>query len=191
MPRSDGEFHSWGRKYSQLIQGQFETLRFIGVSPFIPKYTHELPQTLTIKGKDYVIPPCTYVNLQLPALHSLPEYWGSDSLVWRPDRWILSNDGVRGLEHERLLQPTAGTFLPWAGGPRVCPGKKFAQVEFVAVIGLLFWKNRVRPALEPGETFEESSKRLLALVEDSSWNVSMTMRHPERLKLVWEERDLK
>lgn len=66
------------------------------------------------------------VAIDVTALNTLPEYWGSDSLVWRPDRWIETDSGS-----EQLYQPPPGVFLAWASGPRVCPGKKFAQVEFV------------------------------------------------------------
>jgi cytochrome P450 len=75
------------------------------------------------------------VILNCSALHTLPSYWGADSLVWRPGRWL---DGK-----EEIIQPPPGRSNPWTVGPRVCPGKKFSQVEFVAVIARLFQKERL------------------------------------------------
>jgi cytochrome P450 len=91
------------------------------------------------------------------------------------------------LSTEELYQPPVGVFLPWAGGPRVCPGKKFAQVEFIAVIARLFRRHQVKPLLEPGETVQDAKKRVLENVEDSDVVITLQMKHPERVKLVWEE----
>jgi cytochrome P450 len=98
---------------------------------------------------------------------------------WRPNRWIDEN--------EELIQPEPGTFLPWISGPRVCPGKKFAQVEFVSVIARLFQKYRVRPTVEDGETAEKVSKRIMEVMDDSEVDVTLHMNHPEEIKLLWEE----
>jgi cytochrome P450 len=78
-------------------------------------------------------------------------------------------------------------YLPWSVGPRSCPGKKFAQVEFVAVIAHLFRRHRVKAVLEPGETMEAVKKRIFATLEDSALKVTIKMNHPENVKLVWEE----
>lgn len=97
-----------------------ETLRLYGPVFFIPKYTDNASQSLAIRGKEYVIPLKTYVYIDSIARHTTPEYWVSDSLEWKPERWITSKDG-----EETVMKPTAGTFVPWSSGPRVCPGKKF------------------------------------------------------------------
>lgn len=78
--------------------------------------------------------------------------------------------------------------MPWANGQRVCPGKKFAQVEFVAVIAKLFMKHRVSPKLETGETMAMASERVQKCVRDSGIEVVLKMKHPERVQLVWEEK---
>jgi cytochrome P450 len=124
------------------------------------------------------------VILNIASLHTNPAYWGSDSLEFRPDRFITSSS----LGEIELLVPPPGNFLPWAGGPRVCPGKKFAQVEFVAVIAKLFLNHRVRPQQEAGETMEMAVKRVMKCVLDSGITITLRMKHPERVKLVWEEK---
>ncbi len=114
-------------------------------------------------------------------------YWGHDSLVFRPDRWVNNPNPTTNLSSEELFQPAPGVFVPWAAGPRVCPGKKFAQVEFVAVISRLFRKHNVRPVLEEGETFDDAKKRIFDVVEDSHLVITLQMKHPEKIRLIWEE----
>jgi cytochrome P450 len=77
-------------------------------------------------------------------------------------------------------------YNPWTAGPRVCPGKKFAQVEFVAVIARLFKNGRVRPKFEAGEKLEDAVRRVKEVVEDSQLDITLNMIHPERAGLIWE-----
>jgi cytochrome P450 len=92
-----------------------------------------------------------------------------------------------GLREEELISPPSGTFLPWISGPRVCPGKKFAQVEFVAVLSSLFRKHRARPLVLEGETAEDANNRVRREVDDSSLKVTLSINHPEKFDLIWEE----
>jgi cytochrome P450 len=121
------------------------------------------------------------------ALNTLPQFWGSDSLTWRPYRWVTKDEATMRLEDELVYQPRYGAFIPFSSGPRVCPGKKFAQVEFVAVIARLFWRHRCSPVLLKGETMVEAKKRVLDIVEDSNLVLTLKMMHPEKVKLTWEE----
>jgi cytochrome P450 len=159
---------------------QLETLRLYGPLVFIPRYTARSFQRLHIRGKEYIIPPNTNVILNSAGLQSLPSYWGADSLVWRPGRWLD--------EKEEIIQPPPGMYNPWTAGPRVCPGKKFSQVEFVAVIARLFQKSRVTPKLEVGEKQEDAFKRTKDVVADSVLDVTLHMTHPEKVRLVWRDR---
>ena len=124
--------------------------------------------------------------INVSALSTLPQYWGSDSLAWRPDRWI-SKDASKSLEDEQMYQPQKGVFIPFGSGPRVCPGKKLAQVEFVAVIARLFRQHRCSPLLLNWETRVEAKKRVLDMVEDSNLVLTLNMMHPEKVKLIWED----
>ncbi|KAE8454619.1 hypothetical protein EG329_000242 [Mollisiaceae sp. DMI_Dod_QoI] len=144
-----------------------ETLRLYGPVFFIPRYTAESFQRLTIQGKEYILPPHTQTLLNTAGLHTLPSYWGTDSLVWRPGRWLDENG--------ELIQPPPGMYNPWTAGPRVCPGKKFSQVEFVAVIAKLFQKGKVRPKLEAGEKQEQAFNRAKSVVANSILDVTLHM----------------
>ena len=153
---------------------------------YTPRYTGSESQTLSIDGKAYIIPPDIHISINQAALHTLPENWGADSLVWRPDRWLVSASKGK-LGEEELISVRPGTFLPWISGPRVCPGKKFAQVEFVSIMVSLFRRHRVRPAPLVGETEEDAARRVRKEVDDSSSKVTLGMNHPERVRLVWDE----
>lgn len=50
-------------------------------------------------------------------LHQQPEVFGPDAREFRPDRWL--DEGLR----------PGWNYLPFGGGPRVCPGQQFALVE--------------------------------------------------------------
>jgi cytochrome P450 len=167
-------------------QTKYETLRLYGPVIYTPRYTGEESQTILIHGTEYTIPADVHVTINQAALHSLPENWGSDSLVWRPDRWIVGASKGK-LGEEELITPPPGTFVPWISGPRVCPGRKFAQVEFVSIMVSLFGRHSAKPALWTGETEEEAIGRVLREVEDSSLAVTLHMNNPERVNLVWEE----
>jgi cytochrome P450 len=157
---------------------QFETLRLYGPVFYMPRYTAASYQRLTIQEKEILVPPHTFLLINNAALHILPSYWGSDFSVWRPSRWLDAK--------ENLLQPPPGMYNPWTAGPRVCPGKKFSQVEFIAVIARLFKDARVRPKLEAGEKREDAVRKVKEVVEDSELGVTLHMVHPERAQLIWE-----
>ena len=164
---------------------QYETLRLYGPVSAIPKYTWIHPQSLSINGRTYDIPPHTLIWLNNQALQTNPKYWGADSTSWRPDRWMWSASAKDNIGPETLREPTKGSFIAWSDGPRVCPGKKFSQVEFVAVMAVLFHQHNVKPALLEGETEGGAKQRVLATVEDSQTNITLQMRQPKRVSLVW------
>lgn len=88
------------------------------------------------------------------------------------------------------MQQRPGKFIPWAEGPRNCPGKKFSQVEFVGVMTTLFRKHRVRPVLRQGESTEDARKTLIQMAEDSALTtITVQMRHPKRVGLRWVRKD--
>lgn len=151
------------------------------------KDTNDSSQTLRLKERELRIPPHSYIILNLVAIHCDPDIWGKDAEVWNPQRFIRwpadSSDA------EELLAPKTGSFAPWASGPRVCPGKKFAMVEFVAVIAYLFQKHRVRPVVLDGESDKDMKARVMSIIEDSmvnQGNPTLKMMHPEKVRLVWE-----
>ncbi|KAI7775546.1 hypothetical protein LA080_006695 [Diaporthe eres] len=90
--------------------------------------------SLEINGRTCIVPPNTMVIPSYATVHTDPKYWGSDSLTWRPSRWIQAA-GAPGMEE--LITRQKGTFLGWSEGARDCPARKFSQVEFVATVATL------------------------------------------------------
>ncbi|KAF7506030.1 hypothetical protein GJ744_012277 [Endocarpon pusillum] len=133
----------------------------------------------------FLVPNGTNIFVAVGCTHVSPEIYGSDALSFRPTRWIKPS--VSG-EHEVLVEPIKGTFLPWGVGPRQCPGQKMAQVEFVAVVQEVLGKWRVEPAERVGETREMAKERLHGLIQDSQPQVSQQLRHPEEVLLRFVKR---
>lgn len=111
----------------------------------------------------------------------MSEYWGADHREFKPSRWI--KDGPAS--SEGFCQPTKdkAAFLPWSLGARICPGKKFSQVEFVAMISYVLKNYRVEATPLEGETPEDTKIRVWENTRDSEPQVTMNMRHPEKVRL--------
>ncbi|KAL9101010.1 MAG: hypothetical protein Q9187_009292 [Circinaria calcarea] len=188
------EYESAFPKLKRCLATLFETLRLYGSVVFIPKSTGSHAQTLTIKNKEYLLPPETWVTANSEALHTNPSIWGPDALEWRPERWLTPSHNDHptnsNSESEIFFEPAKGTFVPWAEGPRACLGRKFAQVEFVAVMAMLFHKHRVRPMSLPGESALQTRERLLKMADESGiFAISLQMEKPQSVPLVWEVRE--
>ncbi|KAK6854201.1 cytochrome P450 alkane hydroxylase [Apiospora arundinis] len=62
------------------------------------------------------------VNYHVYSMHRLPSIFGEDAHVFRPDRW-----------DDPKLRPGWG-YIPFNGGPRICPGQQFALTEAAYVL---------------------------------------------------------
>ncbi|KAK8059097.1 hypothetical protein PG996_009027 [Apiospora saccharicola] len=178
-PVSDWDYHSDFHRLKRCAAILMETVRLWTPVP-MAKWTESRGQQLTLSGaKTITIPPKTTVLVAYSAVHTHPEFWGPDSLEWRPSRWIL----------EELITPRRGTFVGWSEGERNCPGKRFSQVEFVATMATLFRDHRVDPTKRPGESADESRRRIHCQLEtDSAQILLLQMLHPERAALSWRKK---
>ncbi|TEY71421.1 hypothetical protein BOTCAL_0093g00150 [Botryotinia calthae] len=162
-----------------------ETLRLYHPLLTFTKSTGNAPRTIKFGSKDLHLPPNTMILPNLLGIQSHPRYWGSDRLLWRPSRWIISSSNQNDGLTEELLTAPRGSYMPWSEGPRGCPGKKFGQVEFVAAMAGLFHRHRVEIMKEDGENQEEAEKRVKALVDDSAMVLLLQMMKPEKAGLRW------
>lgn len=168
-----------------------ETLRLYPPIVAIPKWTAQQPQTLSIRNtqdggiRAITIPPGVYTSPHLIAIQAHSEYW-PDAEVWRPSRWIVSHleRSEQGIHNEELVEPAKNTYFPWSDGPQSCPGKKFIQVEAVAVLALLFKNHRISVMKEPGESDQAMKKRVLDCINYVNMDVILKMQDPDRVKLV-------
>ncbi|GKZ68495.1 hypothetical protein AnigIFM50267_003204 [Aspergillus niger] len=136
-----------------------ETMRLYPPVITIPKCTGDSPSVIHYDGKDYVLEPGTYINLNTNGLHYSEEYWGDDATLFRPQRWDARNKGSflarntdlpglagPGLEYPTIHKPVRGAYIPFSDGFRACLGKKFSQVEFVAALTTVLRQYRIELA---------------------------------------------
>jgi cytochrome P450 len=175
-------------KLKRCLAVLLETLRLYTPVP-IAKSTGKQAQLLRVGERNITVPANTLVIPNHIALHTHPKYWGGDSLEWRPSRWIASNASDEPFKYESVISPQRGSFIAWSEGVRVCPGKKFSQVEFVASKAGLFRDWRVEPVPEKGGGLTMARKRVTELVEkDTEQVLLLQMLHPEKALLVWKKR---
>ncbi|KIW93477.1 uncharacterized protein Z519_06082 [Cladophialophora bantiana CBS 173.52] len=178
-------------KLERCLALMYETVRLYGPVVMMPRYTGDAAQRLSIQGKEYILPPKTSVSLNFAALHTHPDYWGPDPTNFRPDRWIAPKGETKSVagDSSMLYQPADGSFVPWNAGPRVCPGKKFSQVEFTRVIFSLFADgSRVELVPEVGESIQAARARILQIVNEARVEVTLKMVDAERVKLRWTKK---
>ena len=160
-----------------------ETLRVLQPVINIPKSTAPgRPQQLTIGGQQYTIPGDTRIFFNA-GVHRNPKYWPppagrpnkdgfNDANDFRPERWIVDvntaeqfvdqeydDEDLRGPSGEDtsslLFKPVKGSYVPFSDGYRSCIGRRFAQVEMMAVLAAIFIQYSVELAVDDWATDEE------------------------------------
>ncbi|KIW01468.1 uncharacterized protein PV09_07225 [Verruconis gallopava] len=153
----------------------FETLRLF--TPVLHSYrctNHE--QLVTDESGSHRLANGMDVFVNQAAIHRDSSIWGADSEAFKPSRWIDSSGD--------LITPEKGTFIPWSGGPRICPGIKMAQVEFVATFATLFYAAKCE-SIAAGVNPRENARFLESLMRDSFFKLSLQMKHPSEVRLRW------
>lgn len=159
-------------------------------------------QNLRVNGRVIFLPKGSEVHLSNLAVHMLPEYWGDDSGEFRPTRWIRStptpSEAAESsdaesktrktgemLDAEEVAPPPVAkeSFFPWSLGARNCPGKKFAQVEFVAVMSYVLRLYKVEAIPLEGETPEDTRRRIWDWTQESKAEITINFREPEKYAL--------
>ncbi|KAJ9633981.1 hypothetical protein H2204_006528 [Knufia peltigerae] len=172
-------------RLKRVLALMYETVRLYGPVAVMPRYTADSGQKLVVQDRVHIVPPRTTISHNFVGLHRHPKYWGDDADEWRPDRWIVVSSDDSSNETS-LFQPFPGSFVPWNSGPRVCPGKKFSQVEFTRVMFNLFSDgSRVRLVAEGGESHEDVKLRALRTVNQAKVIVTLKMSGTERIGLKW------
>lgn len=167
-----------------------EELRLIPPVLGIPKFvTKETAQGLHVGGKHVTAPAGAYVTLNTAAVHRNPKYWphtsDEDLLDFRPERWLIdpsksssankaeenAYEAEEGLDFDgpdrrpdtapTLYRPPKGAYVPFSEGYRSCIGRRFAQVEILAVLAVIFKTHSVELDVSmflPDEEFETASE---------------------------------
>lgn len=195
LPSHEWDYATHFPRLNRCLAVLYETIRLYTPVP-VTKWTKDKTQPLTFGDKTLILPPNTMICLAYSSLQTDPRWWGSDSLTWRPSRFIkrAGNEATLGgaeksVNEEEFLHPRRGTFVGWSEGARDCPGRKFSQVEFVATMASLFRDWKVDPVTFEGETIEAARERVLDLIKtDSAMVLLQQMLHPERAPLIWSRR---
>ncbi|KAF8468162.1 cytochrome P450 [Kalaharituber pfeilii] len=181
-----------------------ETFRLYSQVANIPKAT-ATPQTIVYNNKMHVIPAFVVIHLNVNAVQRNPKYWVLPNQTeeeaqineFRPQRWFLNNDssnfsssssdesdnendGTNSRGHtSKSFKPCKGSFVPFSDGPRVCLGKKYAQVALMAAMSVLFREHRVELVVKEGETWEEARVRARRYVENSGMGLTLAPKGQE------------
>ncbi|KAJ5733721.1 cytochrome P450 [Penicillium malachiteum] len=198
----EGKYSELYPKLNRCRALMLETLRLFPPVPSLPKLTYGSPQSLKLKDKTIVIPQNSGLLINLINTQTSSTYW-SEPFAWRPARWVTNSPNTESdpallLEPERLQTPKLGstvpaderlvtpsrcTYFPWADGGHSCPGNKFSQVEFVAVMAKLLRHYRVRAIHNPGETCGQTRGRILATTQDVDLQLLLRMRDADQVRL--------
>ncbi|KAJ9602782.1 hypothetical protein H2200_012562 [Cladophialophora chaetospira] len=162
---ADVEYESTFPKLTRCLAVLYETLRMWTPVSDSARWASGESQVLKVGDKEIVVPSGVIVSSNNYGVHSDPRWWGEDSLEWKPKRWIMVDPDSK---KEVIAPPPPGAaFVAWSVGPRICPGKKFSQVEFTAVLSLLVANYRLEPLLmaEKGmKTKDDGRKAILDVI---------------------------
>jgi cytochrome P450 len=172
-----------------------EELRLVPPVVMIPKSTQEIPQHLTVNGKDCIVPPDAYIGLNAVAVGRNAKYWphgparstedggpihptsnlDNDLEEFKPERWFMNdqqhdnNDANNSNEKDEdadlvdlapdtassMFRPPKGAYIPFSEGFRACMGRRFAQVEILATLAMIYKDQSVELSVDALASDEE------------------------------------
>jgi cytochrome P450 len=175
--------HDTNKAYEELyhrlprcLAVMHETLRLASPAPLLirsPLSPTELPVITKLGPSSITVPPNTSVGCHFFGAH-LSSRWGTDVYEFNPQRFIATENGGESVEI-----PQNTLYIPWSFGARNCPGKKFSQVEFVAVLAQLLSGYRVEMLINEGESYQAARNRTLDCLSDKYFHISAHFNRPE------------
>ncbi|KAF2757347.1 cytochrome P450 [Pseudovirgaria hyperparasitica] len=190
LPDQDSSTWEYAKfaKLKRCLAVMYETLRLCHPSVLLLKVTPPHPINLDVNGKSHLIPANSAIHGSLSAMHTHPDFYGPDPLSWRPSRFITATEKSESgdiFAAETIPADTTVDFLAWSSGPRACPGKKFAQVEVVAVLAKMLYEHRVEAVPEPGESVLDAQNRLHGLCMTVEQKAIFNMKEPHKAGVRW------
>lgn len=144
-----------GTSLQYLEAAVLETMRVMPPAYLLGRCT---AMDSTLGGYD--VPAGTTILISPYVMHRDPEIWGSDSKIFRPERWLEPDlngpAGVNSQEESKKKSKSLsmvalsgmgpnGAYLPFGAGQRVCIGAGFAMTEAVLVLAALLQRFELCP----------------------------------------------
>lgn len=115
-----------------LLTVILETLR---LHPPFPSLTNRYTTQQVTLGETMNLPTGTWVGWNVYGVQTDAQIWGTDALVFRPDRW--GND-IASINAMYRTQQAKATFIPFSARSRTCLGSAFAFMQLkIALYELL------------------------------------------------------
>jgi cytochrome P450 len=171
--------HLWGGFSSRDTKWlQHEVLRLYPPVLALQKGTRSTTQVIHASNRTIAIPPNVQVFSCVPATHYHPDHY-PNPLCFEPSRWIKGGVDTE----EQLVPPRKGAYLAWADGPQVCPGMKFSQVEFVAVLACIVQRCRIETVRLGVEDDETMKLRVMRVLNNCDFQLLLRMKDAEKVQL--------
>ncbi|KAI1386060.1 cytochrome P450 [Hypoxylon trugodes] len=189
MPAEEWDYKTLFPQLKRCRAVLLETLRMYSPIMSLPKRTSRQVQ-IKVGEQTLVIPPGVGTTLYVRALQMHPKYW-SNSYTWMPKRWIVrppqTSSSAEDILNEELYMPRKGIYFPWSDGPQNCPGRKFSEVEAVAVLACLFREHRLKVQKKAGESETDARKRAVDCTNNCNMDMLVKMEDPDSIRLVFQK----
>ncbi|KAK6366326.1 hypothetical protein LTS17_010832 [Exophiala oligosperma] len=119
------------------------------------------PSGATVAGT--FVPGGTVVSLNVHALNRDPAVYGEDVDSFRPERWLLDDEGDEGDEARRARMQRAD--MTFSQGRRSCIGQHIAWIEMKKVLPALLTKFDIE-LVHPDEPLSMPTKQLVVLIDN-------------------------
>ena len=97
------------------------------VTDVVPKKVPAGGDTVVVDGESVFLPGGTNIGYSVNGLHSRKDIFGEDAGIFRPERWIPSEDGG---DAERIVEMKKTTELIFGYGKYQCLGKNIGWMEY-------------------------------------------------------------
>lgn len=135
-----------------------ETLRLHG--PTGHAFRDVLADTVLPRGggihgdQPLFLPKGSAVILHMHAIQRDTQLWGEDADLFRPERW---------LENSTSAQRRAWGYLPFLGGPRVCPGQSMVLAQLAFIVAAFAKRFREVRNCDPEDRLLEEHRILMKI----------------------------
>jgi len=206
--RSQEEW-DYKKDFPRLLEGWLgavmnEQLRLLSPTPTIPKVVCTEPQNIIVDNKEVTLPANTMIRLCTPSVHVNPKFWPHgppkdprtaihDLEEFKPERWMTASNSnpcegqswtsdIPPKSPSPPFTPIKGSYFPFSDGQRNCLGKRFAQVEVLAALAIIFSQYSVE--LDVSEFASDSEvSRMTAEQRKAVWEKAQ-----EKVEWTWKNK---